>query len=197
MIYKYEKYLNLINKHLLQKFFEQQKDYINCKSGCSFCCEAGEYPFSEVEFQYAMLGYNSLSEEEKGIIQAKIEKVKKTKAEFNKKGFMYECPFLINKKCSIYNYRGIICRTHGLMYFIPDEDTPTKSKCPSCINIGLNYSNIYDKAKNVISVEMWEKTGIETEPVAYNIGLKYLLNNILTEELELEFGEVKALIDWF
>lgn len=197
MIEKYERYLELVSKNLLQKYFEDQKDYINCKQGCSFCCESGQYPFSEVEFKYAMMGYNALSEHEKNIVQRKIKEIKKAKESANCEEFMYECPFLVDKKCSIYNHRGIICRTHGLMYFVEDKNGKTRSKGPNCVNFGLNYSNVYDKSKGIISFELWQKTGITTEPVAYNISLKALLNNILTEELELEFGETKMFIEWF
>ena len=196
MIAKYVKYIELITQNLLQKYFERQKDYINCKLGCSFCCESGQYPYSDIEFQYLMLGYNDLNEKEKTIIQAKINEIKKQKEDYDGEEFMHECPFLIDKKCSVYDYRGIICRTHGLMYFIKDENSKSKNKAPNCVNFGLNYSNVFDKEQGIISQELLEKTGIETQPVAYNIGLKALLNNVLTEELELEFGEERALIDW-
>lgn len=197
MIKKYEKYLKLISEHLLKKYFEQQKDYIHCKPGCSHCCESGQYPFSEIEFRYAMIGFEKLSEEEKNIVRKKVKKVKDEKANSNKEEFMYECPFLIDKKCSIYEYRGIICRTHGLMFFTTDENELEKKKVPHCIYIGLNYSNVFDKNKKILSPELWEKSEIKKEPLAYNLGLKHLLNNELTKELKLEFGEEKALIDWF
>lgn len=201
MIEKYEQYLELIDQRLLQKYFEQQKDYIKCKSGCSHCCESGQYPFSEVEFQYTMLGYDTLSEKEKNIIQKKVKKIKKDKEDSkingNDEEFMHECPFLIDKKCSVYKYRGIICRTHGLLFFVDDKEGKSKNKIPHCVHLGLNYSNVYDKSTGTISSELWEKTGIKNEPVAYNLSLKTLLNNGVTKELELKFGEEKALIDWF
>lgn len=191
MIKKYEKYLELIGRNL-QKYFENQKDYIKCKPGCSFCCEKGQYPFTKLEFEYAMLGYNTLNAEEKTIINSKIKKLKETSHD---EEFMYECPFLIDKKCSIYNHRGIICRIHGLMYFVKDENGNSKNKGPNCVHLGLNYSNVYDE-QGVISPELWKKSGIKTEPVAYNIGLKFLTNNVMTNNLELEFGYIKPLIDW-
>ena len=197
MIEKYEKYLELIGR-LLQKYFEEQKDYLHCRPGCSHCCESGQYPYSEVEFEYIMLGFNTLSEEEKAIIQKKVENVKKDKlAESNNEEFMHECPFLIDKKCCVYKYRGIICRTHGLLFFITDKDGNTRNKIPNCVHLGLNYNNVFDKALNTLSPELWEKSGIKEEPVGYNISLKALQKNVMTEELQLEFGKVKALIDWF
>lgn len=197
MIEKYETYLELIESRLLKKYFEQQKDYIFCKEGCSSCCESGQYPFSGLEYKYAMQAYEALDEQQKKIIQDKVKKIKKVRGNDELKDFMYECPFLIDKKCSIYNNRGIICRTHGLLFFLTDKDGNRSNKIPDCANYGLNYSNVYDDEKKTISQELWEKSGIETEPVAYNISLKTLLNNGATKELELEFGEEKALIDWF
>jgi len=196
MTNNYEQYLELINQ-LLQKYFEAQKDYIHCKPGCSHCCESGEYPYSETEFEYLMLGYNTLSEQEKAVVQGKIERIKKDKIENKDKEFLHECPFLIDKKCSVYNHRGIICRTHGLLFFIVDEHGNSKNKIPNCAYLGLNYSNVFDKTLKIISLEMWEATGIEKEPVAYNIGLKALLRNDLVKEYGLEFKEIRALIDWF
>lgn len=197
MVEMYEQYLKILQERYFQKFFLQQKDYIFCKPECSYCCEFGQYPFSELEFKYAMIGYNNLIDETKLLIKEKIKKIREQQINDNSKEFMYECPFLINKLCSIYNHRGIICRTHGLMFFLKDKNGKTKSKAPKCFSIGLNYSNVYDKETKTISSELWEKSGIKTEPLAYNLGLKFLLNNVLTRKLELEFGEEKALIDWF
>ncbi len=196
MLDRYEKYLDLIGSHLLQKYFENQKEYLHCKEGCSHCCESGEYPFTSLEFQYAMVGYKALSEKEKDIIQKKVKQIKINKEKSTKENFMHECPFLIDKKCSIYKYRGIICRTHGLLYFITDKDGNSRNKMPHCVNLGLNYSNVYDENIGMISDELWAKSGIKNEPVAYNLGLKALCSNSVTKELELDFGEAKALIEW-
>lgn len=197
MIEIYEKYLENISKSL-DKFFEQQKPYVFCKEGCSICCETGEYPFSRLEFEYAMVGYNNLSEDKKNLIRKKAEEVKKNKNEFAEdKKFMHSCPFLIEHKCSIYKYRGLICRNHGLMYFDKDKDDNQTYTMPHCVDDGLNYSNVYDKELHTITSEKWEETGIEQEPVSYNIGIKFLTNNNTTKELGLDFGESKALIDWF
>jgi Fe-S-cluster containining protein len=200
MIEQYELYLTTIDKSL-QKIFIQQEPYIFCKEGCSICCEIGEYPFTELEFLYAMVGYKALAEEKKLIIQEKVEKIKKDKEAFkpsdDDKKFMHECPFLIDKKCIIYKHRGIICRNYGLMHYTIDKDGKTFYQMPRCYEKGLNYSTVYDKETGTISSEKWKATGIETEPVSYNIEPGFLLNNNLTNELGLKFGESKALIDWF
>lgn len=200
MIKKYEIYLNTINGNL-RKFFKDQEPYIFCKEGCSMCCEEGEYPFSELEFLYAMIGHNTLNEETKLKIYEKVKKIKAEKENFkpneNTKKFFYACPFLIDKKCSIYEHRGIICRNYGLVYYTKDNDGKTNYNMPCCVDKGLNYSNVYDKETKTLSSKKWKETGIETEPVSYNVERDFLLNNNLTKELELDFGVSKALIDWF
>ena len=49
----------------------------------------------------------------------------------------------------------------------------------------------------MLSQEMFEATGFATEPVAFNLSLKFMLNNEITKYLELDFGEQKTMIDWF
>lgn len=199
MLEKYEKYLANIGESI-DKFFAEQEPYIFCKKGCSLCCETGEYPFSELEFKYAMVGYNALNEKEKEIVKKKVNHIKidkNNKKDSDKKKFMHECPFLIDKKCCIYNYRGIICRNHGLLYYTVDKDGKTVYSVPHCVNDGLNYNNVFDEQAGTISSLKWKETGINMEPVSYNIGYKFLTNNETTNLLGLNFGEEKALIDWF
>lgn len=197
MLDLYEKYLKLVESKLLNKYFSQQKDYIFCKEGCDFCCKNGEYPFSDLEFKYLMLGFEFLDENTKSIIRSNVSNLKEQKKQSTQKPFVYECPFLINKRCSVYNHRGLICRTHGLLFFSIDDDGKVKNKMPYCVNLGLNYSNVYDKETKMISQELWDKSKIETEPVAHNISLKALMKNDAVQYLGLEFKELRALIDWF
>lgn len=196
MLEIYEKYLTNIDKSI-QEFFEQQKPYIFCKKGCSLCCEEGTYPFTQLEFEFLMSGYNKLTSEEKNLIRKRIKKIKKEKEASGNKKFMYRCPFLMKKQCCIYKYRGIICRSHGLMYHTTDKTDKRLYGIPACINNNLNYSNVFDEKTNSISAEKWKKTGIITEPLAYNVNIKFLTNNETTHLLKLEFGEEKSLIDWF
>ena len=196
MTEKYKQYLDRISPYI-QEYFAQQAPYIFCKEGCSICCEVGLYPFSEIEFKYAMEGFNALKDEQKSKIQKKVKEIKKLKIEPKLKPFMYECPFLLEKKCSIYNHRGIICRSYGLIQFVEDKNGNLFYQIPCCVDSGLNYSQVYDHKKSTISKEMHKNTGIEEEPLSYNVGLKYLLNNEFTEDIGIEFGEQKALIDWF
>lgn len=195
MMEPYEKYLEIIDSYL-KKFFEQQKPYIFCKEGCSICCETGTYPFSKLEFDYLMLGFEKLSEGLKIQILSKIEQLKKEKAETQEEKFFHACPFLIDKKCSVYKYRALICRSYGLMYYYNNKNGEQKYHMPCCVSKELNYSNVYDKDEGILTTEKWKQTGIEVEPVSYNVSLNFLLDNNLTQHLNLEFGTQKVLMDW-
>lgn len=197
MIDEYVRYLNVLENTLLSKYFEEQRPYLHCKEGCSYCCEAGQYPFSELEFKYLMQGFDKLSAAQKSLILDKVLKIKEYQKNSTEKDFYYECPFLIDKICCVYNHRGLICRTHGLMFFVEDSEGKKSYKLPACIGKGLNYSSVFDQELKIISRDKWKEIGIEVEPNAYNLSLKALMNNEATEEVGLEFGESKALINWF
>lgn len=195
MFEMYEKYLQVIDESL-NKFFEAQKLYIHCKKGCSYCCEEGEYPFSRLEFEYAMHGFDLLDEQIKKNVLEKVERLKIEKSKC-KGQFIYECPFLFDKKCCIYNYRGMICRNHGLMqYYTSLQTGERKYNIPDCVKIGLNYSEVYDEKTKTISSKLWKKSRIEQEPVSHNVEREFLIKNNLTEKSGLYFGESKFLIDW-
>lgn len=198
MIERYKKYLEITGSYL-NKYFEQQKPYIYCKESCSLCCECGEYPFTKLEMQYLMSGFLKLNEKTKNIIRQKIFELKEKQQKTIKKGkkFLYECPFLIDKKCSVYEYRGLICRNHGLMTILINSGRKETFQIPYCANNGLNYSIVYDKKRKTISKKLWKKSGIKQEPLSYNVGLDYLLDNEFTKELNLNFGTQLSLIDWF
>ena len=189
---KYEAYLKYLNEKL-GKFFQEQAPYIFCKEGCSHCCESGEYPLSEVEFAYLNLGARTLPLEVFQQIDKNIEQIKAEKLNFRGEKFLHKCPFLINKRCSLYNFRPIICRSHGLAFFSKEN----KIMVPDCVDKGLNYSNVYDTEKRTISTEKFDATGNTQEPLAHNVRLGFLTDNDITNGLGLDFGEIKALIDWF
>ena len=190
-IQKYRIYLSYLEKKL-GEYFKEQSPYIFCKAGCSSCCEKGEYPFTEIEFAYLMLGVQTLSKDIIQKIEANIVKLKKDKKNCRDRKFLHACPFLIDKKCSLYDYRGIICRSHGLAFF----DKNQKLLVPACVDEGLNYSNVYDFEKRTISSEKYKKSGIEQEPLAHNVGVYYLTKNEITKELGLDFGEIKPMFEF-
>ena len=173
----YEKFLEKLDKRLA-KYFEQQRAYICCKNGCCSCCEVGEYPYSAMEINYLMKGFISLEPNVREIVKQNIKAVKDSKRNNSKERFNYKCPFLINNLCSVYKYRGITCRTHGLAYFDKDGFV----KLPYCANSGLNFSEAYNPQTGVISEEI------------YPVKELLLIDELLKD---FDYGEIKPLIDWF
>ncbi len=180
-------YIGYLNRKL-GSFFEQQTPYIKCKKGCSKCCQNGEYPFSKAEFDYLTVGFLQLPVDVQEKIMQKVKKIKEAKSK------TYECPFLFNNTCSVYDYRGIICRSFGLMSI---NNEGGLSKIPFCAFEGLNYSNVIDPKTKIVSQEKFNKLGIAQEPLAYNVSYSFLTSENIEKNFHIEFGDKKPLIDWF
>ncbi len=194
MLNNYLTYLNYITNKL-NKFFEQQKDYISCKRGCALCCKDAEFPYSAIEMQLLLNGFNSLDKEVKNKVETNIQEILKKKKEHKEGRFVYDCPFLINNVCSIYEYRGVVCRSFGLMA-LPDS-SHKKVQVPFCCYKGLNYSSVIDPATNKISTEMFLKTGIKEEPASFNVSYETLTSKDIEEVFNFKFGSKKPMIEWF
>ena len=110
----YITYLKFLEEKL-DVFFESQKEYICCHKGCSLCCRHAEFPYSRLEMQYLAEGFFSLDEELQNLIESRFEVLKQEKKEFKGEKFLYDCPFLVDDACSVYEYRGVVCRTFGLL----------------------------------------------------------------------------------
>ena len=193
MLENYIKYLNFLNDKLTT-FFHKQKPYICCKQGCAKCCQNAEFPFSQIEVSYLMIGISKLDMEIKNIIADNVKRIKEEKKNFSGEGtFLYDCPFLINDACTVYNYRGIVCRSFGLLSY----DENGKIKVPFCCFKGYNYANVIDDSGEKISSEKYKATGIEEEPVAFNISYDFLTNPDFERGYNFSFGEKKPLIEWF
>ena len=159
----YPKFLRELDKKLATCLLEQ-KDFIHCKAGCSHCCEKGDYPISDIELEYLMQGFINLESEKKIIVQENFRNMKKGG----------KCPFLIDKLCSVYQYRPIICRTHGLAYLMKDG----RANVPYCANIGKNYSEVYKDGE------------LSAEPIKENLSTQNILSNLT------DVCTVKNLYDW-
>ena len=194
MIENYEKYLEFISEKI-NGFFERQKPYIKCRKGCAKCCKNAEFPYSFIEFKYLLSGFLTLDKEIQDIIEAQILAVVEAKKKFQGEKFLYDCPFLINDVCSVYPYRGIVCRTFGLI--IQKKENETANKVPFCIHEGLNYSMVLDEEKNIISEKKYKELGISEAPLGFNISHKFLTDIAFEKKYNFEFGEKKTLIDWF
>ena len=192
MLENYLVYLQLIDEKL-NKFFTKQKPFIYCKKGCGLCCKNAQFPYSQIELEYLMIGVRKLDEEKKSIISQNINKLKQQKAEHPGKDFKYDCPFLINNECSVYNYRGIICRSFGLL----NISAKGKIRVPFCCFQGLNYSNVMDDCGTKISEEKYRKLNVEEEPLAFNTSYEFLTDPDFATGFHFDFNEKKPLINWF
>ena len=192
MLKNYLGYLKFIDEKL-NKFFEKQKPYIFCEKGCGMCCKNAQFPYSKIEMDYLMIGAWQLDLETKKQVAQKINKLLQEKSEYKGDNFKYDCPFLIDNSCCVYEYRGVICRAFGLMTSYHDG----KIKAPFCSDYGLNYSNVLNLKKNVISPAKYKKLKVKEEPLGFNISYKYLTNEEFEQTFGFKFGEKRALIDWF
>ena len=189
----YKQYLNTIQPYL-DKYFEDQKEYLSCQKGCSHCCRNGSYPYSNLEFEYLKIGLLKMDlNEQKGVIR----RIQKLKADYqkveNKEKYMYECPF-INEEgiCTVYEYRGIICRVFGLLKTCDDGEIVI----PFCQNLGLNYSKVYNKESRKIDNDLVKKFGYKNTPKAYDLSFKTLMREDMFENVKVDFGEIKSLVEW-
>ena len=189
----YKQYLNTIQS-LLDKYFDDQKEYLCCKKGCAHCCQKGTYPYSKIEFDYLLMGFFKLDMKEQQEVIIRIKKLKEEYKNYeNKEKFMHRCPFLNNNNlCSVYEHRGLICRTFGLLK--PNKDG--EIIMPFCQSLGLNYSKIYNKDKKILDDELVKKLGYKNTPKAYPLSFKTLMDKNLFVEKVIEFGEIKSLIEW-
>ena len=185
---KYLAYLSYLNNKL-EKDFASQKPYIFCKKGCAKCCKNSRYFFSNIEFEYLKYGFEKLDSATKSQIKLNIENLKK---EYKNNSKSYACPFLINDECSVYEYRGIVCRTFGLSQLGPNSEL----KVPFCAYNGLNYSNVIDLETGKVSAEKFKRLNTDLEPLAFNIAYLNLVDEDIAKAFGFEFGEIKSLVEW-
>ena len=178
--------------NMLNKYFAAQAPYIKCAMGCAKCCSNGNYPFSKMEVELLKIGFSKLDNDTKQIILSNIRTLQQKKAQTStEKEFTYPCPFLINNICSVYDYRGIICRTFGLIYAKEGE----KMQIPFCAFEGFNYSSILDENTGMLTEEKMKEQGIDVLPKAYNIHYSTLTSDDLAKDFKFDFGEKGSLLD--
>ena len=104
---KSKRYFELRDKidELAGRLEKLHHNHLSCKMGCDLCCM--DYSIFPVEF-YSIA--NALNPED---IQVDIPNVNKDNS----------CVFLKNHKCTIYDQRPIICRTHGLPLLYTNEES--------------------------------------------------------------------------
>lgn len=97
-----------------EKLEKEHKKHMKCKSGCDLCCM--DYNIFPIEY------YSILNDLKKRNFKPKENQNPPLSDE--------SCVFLNDHKCTIYNSRPIICRTHGLpLLFTNDEGEWELSAC--------------------------------------------------------------------
>lgn len=185
-IENYKIFLKSIDSDLA-KIFDYQKEYIFCKEGCAHCCKNADFPMSELEFEYLMLAYSELSDDIKNQITKNIGIAKTSKDKDH-----YDCPFLINNKCSIYTNRPLVCRAFGVL----TQNANGVPAFPFCTTIGLNFSQIYDKETKRLSPELYDKGNFKVFPKIFRLSNTVIMNLPLAKELGIDFGKAKRMIDF-
>lgn len=195
---KYTIFLNSV-ENILQKYFEEQKEYIKCSAGCSYCCESGSFPASEIEYSFVKEGFNKLDKDTKKKIRIKSLNLYEKRYIHLQKGrdifdFTYQCPFLENKNCLVYEYRPVICRIHGLITceYSKESAELQKANMPCCTPIGLNYAEVWDDNLKIISTEKAKLLGKKIMPKIYPVSYSKLLDELQ----EIGYGDIRMLFEW-
>ncbi len=198
MLKNYLIYLDYINVKI-QQIFEAQKTYICCKKGCAKCCRQARFPYSRIEFEHIYQGLLALAPDIQQQVLGNVDKIiiekQKHNCENPQEKFLYDCPFLINNECSVYDNRGLICRIFGLLTFVNREEK--ELNIPFCAYEGLNYSGVIDKVQNKVSKQKSGNTELSPDVMAYNLDYSTLINEKNAKIFGIEFGEVKPLVEWF
>lgn len=126
-----KEYLDLRNEvdERCKDLWKMHSGEMQCESGCASCCQS---------FRILPVEYYSI----KGAIENKNPEV-------NTDATDKECRFLVDNKCSIYEHRPVICRTHGYPFSRLNEEVEAYevSFCP--LNFkdynfeNFNYDNLF------------------------------------------------------
>ena len=98
---------------------------------------------------------------------------------------MHKCPFLIDKKCSVYPYRGLVCRIHGLAWYDENEN---RIRLPYCANKGLNYAKVFDRQTGEVFLQ---------NPITERLRIDSILDSEEAKKFDLIRGEIRPLLKWF
>ncbi len=180
----YAEFLQVLD-YRLKQYFEEQEEYIKCKTGCSYCCENGDYPLSRLEFEYLKTGIGRLDRVQIKLIIHKAMQIAE------KKETSYKCPLLKDNLCQVYAYRPIVCRTYGLL-LRNIRQGKEKYELPGCMAIGLNYSEVWDSERNLFSKESIARLNFSSAPRIYDVGYY----TVLQEIEKIGYGDIKKIYEW-
>lgn len=140
-----ESYKDFIYKidQLIEEIKQEYPDDINCQEGCCGCCN-NIFNISIIEGIYLQEGFKKLNYEIQDTIIKNLHSIKKSIEETPDKKEFIHCPLLLNKRCSLYAYRPVICRTFG--YPMVDEQTGQIATCE------LNFPNLREEELTIKTI---------------------------------------------
>lgn len=92
------------------RFFEKYQNHMKCGLGCSSCCQSGLTVFP-VEAQRIFEWWDSLETAQREELQRRWSKCEVSAESGSREA---SCAFLLDKYCSIYPARPVVCRSQGL-----------------------------------------------------------------------------------
>lgn len=110
-----EAYQNLLNdlSRVAGNLDRLHGPQLSCQAGCSGCCQQHLSVF-EIEALHLKQALQTLAPSDKAQVQAQAAEVRAQQRE--------ACPLLIEERCSIYQARPVICRTHGYPIHFEGEE---------------------------------------------------------------------------
>jgi hypothetical protein len=117
-----------------RKYIEAAAYYIMDCTGClDSCCLTRFYHHTIIEYLYLLEGFNSLAIDKRTEIRQRAVEVCEKTVDSEGKGtpIRIMCPLNIDGLCTIYEYRPMICRMHGIPHELRKPGcSPVKS--PGC-----------------------------------------------------------------
>lgn len=118
---------------------ERDPDAFRCASGCAQCCHR-RFDVFEVEAQPIRAALVVMAREDPALRQTVRDQARAPE-------HAHHCALLVQDRCSVYEQRPLICRSHGLPVAVPEEDELHVSWCE------LNYPGGDPPRESILLVE--------------------------------------------
>jgi hypothetical protein len=115
----------------------------NCCSGCrDNCCRTRFYHHTHIEYLFMKIGYRSLDLENRRVLKARAARICHAADKVKKDDVTVPpmCPLNVDNLCSLYAYRPMICRLHGIPHELRKPGRQVVFG-PGCITFDQLYSH--------------------------------------------------------
>lgn len=181
----------------IEKFIKKEKVNVACHSGCDKCCKTirveiltpeAFYIVDNIKKQFSVQQINELLER---LELNNSKAIHKSLSDYGKEEI--ECAFLINNKCSIYDFRPYKCRA----FLATDADFCKRDRCwteqvPK-LNQDLELKKTIDKYFKTLKENSLDNTPAELSNAILTV-LKD--ENLLNKYLSKEYNFFDKLIDY-